>query len=601
MSGKKGIKRLRDLVANDGFVEQINAAFSDLRADFELDLDTGKEKVDALLRQHVDSRQHLDNLVGLAKQSSGVVQGLRGTGKTHLMLLARHRINAELLDSRNLCIYINMKRMSIPTGISQDSFNRIFAYYIYECIVSQIEIELQSSSATGLVARLKLLVDRERRKFMEQLRVSVEELAVAAAHWLAGSSSIEVLGSYRVKLQNKHAESAKLLSKLAAELGLSKQAVKSDIASEIAAHWESRDEISGESFRYFDVAQLHRALKRVVGTLELKSLTFFVDEWEKIYTHRELQGWAAEVINKIIDSPINFWIAYVPYRGALSPLAIGSDLQHRINLDADLIIESSKAERAGCLHYFREFVNRRLKAQFPAGDVTLDTLINGDAKLELLVLGSMGNPRDFGTILLAAWQNFKAYRQGALKQGKPFQYISEQHIRDAVRSDGSKKKENIASDGSSIKAWNRVVDFLVEKSSSHFCVLENRAQREALQEREFSELIYHRLINVRKTGVEQKDKSGGDKLMVLAASFSATQELHDKKIAYVKDNGEIDNRVRRYIFDACEVVRALRIEDGAVHPCMSCGSSIDTRKMTAAWKSNSCPFCGGAIRRIEPA
>lgn len=590
------MKRLRELVLNDEFVERINDAFSDLRADFELDLDTGKEKVDALLQQHVDSRQHLDNLAALAKQSSGVIQGLRGTGKTHLMLLARHRINCGLLESRNLCIYVNMKRLSVPAGINQDTFNRIFAYHIYECIVSQLQIELKSSSPTGLITSLRLLVDRDKAKFISGLRCAIEGLALAAGQWLKGSSSIEVLGNYTVKLQEKRAEAAKLISKLSSDLGLKGPNAKTEIATDVSASSESQVEEAGSALRYFDVAHLHRALKDVVSALELKSLIFFVDEWEKIYSQRDLQTWAAEVINKVIDSPINFWIAYVPYRGSLTPLAIGSDLQHTINLDSDLIIESSKAERAACLSYFREFINRRLKAQFPAGDVTIDTLINDERKLEFLVLGSMGNPRDFGTIILAAWQNFKAYRQGLLKQGKPFQYISDSHIRDAVRSDGGKKKENIAYDGATVKVWNRIVDFLVEKNSSHFCILENRIQKDALQDREFSELIYHRLINVRKTGVEQKDRTGGDKLMVLAASYSATQELHDKKVAYVKDNSEIDNRVRRYIFDAAEVMRRLRIEDGAVHPCVSCSNSIDTQKMKAAWESNACPFCGGHIR-----
>lgn len=595
------MKSLRDLVGKEEFVERINTAFSDLRADFELDLDTGKEKVDELLQQHVDSRQHLDNLVALAKKSSGVVQGLRGTGKTHLMLLARHRINGDLLDARNLCIYINMKRLSVPQSVTQDTFNRIFSYYIYECVVSQLEIELKSSSPVGLIAKLKGMIDRDKRDFIVRVGNAIEAFTAGARQWLSGSSSVEVLGNYSSKLTQKHSDVTRLISRLSSELGLDSAAIKASVAIDTSASNEDGLEVAGDSLRYFDVSHLHRSLKDVVSALQLKSLIFFVDEWEKIYSHRELQGWTAQVINQVIDSPINFWIAYVPYRGSLSPLAIGADLQHRINLDADLIIESSKADRVTCLHYFKEFINRRLKAQFPDGDVTIKTLVNGDKKLEFLVLGSMGNPRDFGTILLAAWQNYKAYRQGTLKQGKPFQYINEQHIRDAIKADGSKKKENILGDGSSTKVWNQIIDYLISRSSSHFCVLENRAQKEALQEREFSELIYHRLINFRKAGVEQKDAAGHDKLMIIAASFSATQELHDKKISYVKDNGAVDNRVRRYIFDAASVIQRLRVEDGAVHPCANCGGAIDTGKMKAAWEANSCPFCGKNIRVVDLA
>lgn len=327
----------------------------------------------------------------------------------------------------------------------------------------------------------------------------------------------------------------------------------------------------------------------------LKSIVFYVDEWEKIYDRKDIQRWSAELINKLIDDPIYFWIAYVPYRGDLRPLAIGADLQHVINLDSDLIIENSKADRSACLDYFKTFINNRLASQFPAGDIKVNTLVNNNKKLELMILGSMGNPRDFGTILLGAWQNYKAYRQGALKQGKPFQYINEQHIKDAIKVDGQKKKENILNDGSTTQVWNRVVDFLTLKASSHFAVYETREQKEALQEREFSELIYHRLMNVRKLGVEPKDSGAPSKLMILAASYSVTQNLHARKIEYVKDNSVVDCRVRRYIFDVASVIRDLRISDGSIHPCRSCSAGIDANKMKAAWQQNSCPFCGQEI------
>lgn len=41
-------------------------------------------------------------------------------------------------------------------------------------------------------------------------------------------------------------------------------------------------------------------------------------------------------------------------------------------------------------------------------------LFNEDKKLEQLVLASMGNSRDFGTMLLSCWSSFKEYRTNAL-------------------------------------------------------------------------------------------------------------------------------------------------------------------------------------------
>jgi hypothetical protein len=586
---------LRDLVAKPEFVQRLSQAFSDLRADFELDLDTTKEKIDALLAQHVNAKDHLDHLSSISKNSSGVLQGLRGTGKTHLMLLARHRINAKLLSERNLCIYVNMKRLSVPPDLNEDTFNRVFAVYLYECVVAQLGIELKSQSPHGILATVKLFLDGERRRFIQKMASAVRTLSDSAAGWLRGSTSVEAIGAYTHKVVAQRGEIEKIVASFAGEIGVSGAALKSGISSEISESSQNESEVGENSLRYFDVSQVHRALKRLVSDLELNSIVFFVDEWEKVYDRKDIQRWAAELINKIIDDPIYFWIAYVPYRGDLKPLAIGGDLQHLINLDSDLIIENSKADRIACIEYFKDFIDKRLLSQFPAGDIKVGTLVNDNRKLESMVLASMGNQRDFGTILLGAWQNYKAYRQGALKQGKPFQYINDQHIRDAIRMDGQKKKENILNDGGATQVWNKVIDFLTAKNSSHFAVMETKEQKDALQEHEFSELIYHRLMNVRKLGVEPKDVGASSKLMILAASYSATQEMHAKQITYVKDNSVVDSRVRRYIFDAASVIRELRITDGAIHPCRSCNAGIDAGKMKAAWDRNSCPFCGNEI------
>ncbi len=84
---------LKDYVYDDSFIERMNRAFSDLRADYELSMDADKEKVSELKAMHVDVKNQLSDLISYSSSSSGVISGLRGTGKTHLMLLARHEIN----------------------------------------------------------------------------------------------------------------------------------------------------------------------------------------------------------------------------------------------------------------------------------------------------------------------------------------------------------------------------------------------------------------------------------------------------------------------------------------------------------------------------
>ena len=61
----------------------MNRAFSDLRADYELSMDADKEKVSELKAMHVDVKNQLSDLISYSSSSSGVISGLRGTGKTH--------------------------------------------------------------------------------------------------------------------------------------------------------------------------------------------------------------------------------------------------------------------------------------------------------------------------------------------------------------------------------------------------------------------------------------------------------------------------------------------------------------------------------------
>ena len=81
---------LKDYVYDDSFIEKMNRAFSDLRADYELSMDADKEKLSELKAMHVDVKNQLSDLISYSSSSSGVISGIRGTGKTHLMLLAIH-------------------------------------------------------------------------------------------------------------------------------------------------------------------------------------------------------------------------------------------------------------------------------------------------------------------------------------------------------------------------------------------------------------------------------------------------------------------------------------------------------------------------------
>ena len=162
---------LKQFVEDEVFIEKMNKAFLDLRADYELTMDSSQEKIDELLELHVDVNNQLSDLTSWSRRSSGTICGLRGTGKTHLMLLARHKLNDTLWATErdnNMCIYINMKRLNLPSDFSVDLFNRIFSTFIYEEIVSQLMIVLKKLKNKNVFQKVKGLFDKKEKNLQKK-------------------------------------------------------------------------------------------------------------------------------------------------------------------------------------------------------------------------------------------------------------------------------------------------------------------------------------------------------------------------------------------------------------------------------------------------
>ena len=148
---------LKQFVNDETFISRMNFAFSDLRADYELTMDTNREKIEELIALHVDIKNQLSDLVSLSRNSSGTVVGLRGTGKTHLLLLSRNKLNTTLWNSKkenNLCVYLNLKRLCLPPNFDQDLFNRVFSVFIYDELANQLMLLLNSLDNRNFLDKL---------------------------------------------------------------------------------------------------------------------------------------------------------------------------------------------------------------------------------------------------------------------------------------------------------------------------------------------------------------------------------------------------------------------------------------------------------------
>ena len=127
--------------------------------------------------------------------------------------------------------------------------------------------------------------------------------------------------------------------------------------------------------------------------------------------------------------------------------------------------------------------------------------------------------------------------------------------------------------------WNDIKNYCISKKSSHFAIEEKTESLECLREREFSELIYHRLLHMRKAHVPAKDTDVENKLSIYAINYAATYSLHsqDKKMSFIVEYKTIHDRVRRYIYNPQEVLNKIRITSGKIFPCISCSEPNESR------------------------
>lgn len=598
----KNSVELKQLVDDQYFIENMNKAFSDLRADYELTMDTSLEKIKELNQLHVDIKNHLSDLTSLSRKSSGTICGLRGTGKTHLMLLARHNLNSSLWKSEkdnNLCIYLNMKRLCLPDNCDDDMFNRVFSIFLYEEISAQLLTILKAMQRKSFLEKVQKVFNKKEKN----LQLNLQKAVICVYNMIAisheGNEQIRNIGTGSYEKENINKEIYELVSvlnislkEMVPEIGISFNETE---MSETTARLKTNNIYC----QYLNVKSVRIQLIEIISLLGLDSITFYVDEWEKISSINKCQERTASYIDKIMDDPLYFWIGIVPYRGGLYCLDNGADLQHQINLDESLIFEASDQERNLCINYFKEIVNRRLSYYFPDKTYTYGIMFNSEDNFARLVMASMGNTRDFGTMLLKCWSGFQAYRKSPLSPGRPFKYVSFPMIVDAIKDNGDKKYSNIESESDVVKVWNDIKNYCITKKSSHFAIEEKTESLECLREYEFSELIYHRLLHMRKAHVPAKDTDIENKLTIYAINYAATYSLHsqDNKMSFITEYKTIHDRVRRYIYNPKEVLDKIRITNGKIFPCIECSMPIDPHSMKAAWEKNSCPFCGGKIYR----
>lgn len=559
------------------FRNKMNVAFRDLRADFDVStIYSSKEKLKELKSLNIDILDNVSSLATSASKTNGLIAGSRGTGKSHLFLLARDNINS---TGENFCVYINLKEhLKINGKYFVDE--RFYTWIILNQFIEQLEIAfINTTDEEDIIDKIFSHFNRTEKKKKTQFKnlyIRIKDILKC------GETSFHSFNSKETFNQNNEVTSN---AKVNAKLSIKDAVVGSELSQGTKESvQESKD---FETYGFIDLNTLKKYIIQLKELLNLKSVIFFYDEWSIL--EKKNQDKLSELIRGLSISPIFHWIAYIPYMTSLGVLEKAADFTSNIELDRKYIYEENKE---ACLKYFRKFANKRLEAVFGSNIFNIDSLLS-NANLDILVKAGMGNTRDFGVILNYCWDNYK----DDYLSGKEYERFNlKRHVYQAIKKLGEDKESNLSNSKSKYtkKLWIEIQKFVDVKKYTHFCIEDSTNNANFINDIEFQELMYYRILHLRKKGVSRKN-SGGNRLDLYACDISGIfskifeTKSQENRIEIVTNSEVIHDKIRRYIFDLANIMNDYRVQEGKQIICQC--KRIITSDMELAWELGMCPFC----------
>lgn len=574
---------LENIKKDDSFIINMDSVFRDLRADFDVSsLIYAKNKIKELSQIHIDSSGDVATLATLSVASNGVISGLRGTGKSHLLLLARNEINSR---KSSFCVYLNLKE-HFNIGGTPILDERFYVWVILLQIKNQLKLLSDNNEVQKKLKFIKMIAaffNKSDKHTEDSLQEVFEEMDKLISF---GEKELREFNIDKSEKNNKEYSSN-------IEAGSQISLTATELLSKVR---DSEKEAFGESSEYnskvlLNINTLKSLLVKIVEILELKSIVFYYDEWSA--RSKTEQEKLSKLIQALSTSPLYHWIAYIPYKSSLGVLELTADMPHVIGLDLKYIYEENNQI---CKNYFVRFANKRLDFIFGDNKLSIEEIISND-NIDMLVKACMGNTRDFGILLYKAWSNYKS----DILAKKNCRMINKQHVVKAIKALSREKLDNLRAKENyySEKLWNEIIKFVGEKKHTHFCIELNKENQTYINQSEFQNLLYHRLIHLRKNDIPPKD-GGVYRLAMYSVDISTIHSRiyetrnDNKQIQAVTDINVIHNQVRRYIFDLSSIINNYRVEQGKQIICIKCGKAI-TSDMKLAWELKKCIFCGESL------
>lgn len=574
------VKLLDSIKNEENFINNMDSVFRDLRADFDVSsLSYAKNKIKELQKVNVDSSGDVATIATLSVASNGVISGLRGTGKSHLLLLSRNEIN---IKKKSICVYINLKE-HFNIGGTPLLDERFYVWVILTQTKNQLSLlnsEIGEDKNKNIIKIIADYFNKDEKKIQGNLESIFDEMDSLISFGEKEMNELSIDND--IESKQEHNNSCEVKGKC----GITSAEVSSGVTN-------SEKDSCNESKKYqsqivLNINSLKHLLVKVVEILDLESIVFFYDEWSSRSNIEQEK--LSKLIQALSTSPLYHWIAYIPYKSSLGILELTADMPHVKELDLKYIYEENNNI---CRDYFLKFANKRIESIFKEITFSIEDIIRNDS-IDMLVKACMGNTRDFGILLYKAWTNYK----NDILSKKIYHIINKRHIVDAIKSLSREKLENLRTNENQYieKLWNEIIRFVGDKKHTHFCIELNKENQNFIKQDEFQSLLYHRLIHLRKNDIPPKD--GGEyRLAMYAVDISTIHSRiyetrsDNKKIKAVTDINIIHNQIRRYVFNLADIINGFRVEQGKQIICKNCSRPI-TKDMKLAWEWKKCIYCG---------
>ena len=122
-----------------------------------------------------------------------------------------------------------------------------------------------------------------------------------------GSQTFSNLEKGQVQEEEEIKDLIELKNRIAEKLSIKDIDLSLEIEMKEINKFREKISTNNEYIKYLNIQDVREEIIDILKMLKIKSITFYVDEWEKLYYNEKAKEYLAFYIDRMIDTPIYFW------------------------------------------------------------------------------------------------------------------------------------------------------------------------------------------------------------------------------------------------------------------------------------------------------